>query len=78
MKTDLKNHQKCLGNIPSYILSLLDAKSINACAQVSKSWKQAVVYGMLWKKLIERKIRIDPMWQGLSERRGWLELFTYF
>lgn len=26
---------------------------------------------MLWRKLIERKIRTDSIWRGLSERRGW-------
>jgi F-box and WD-40 domain protein 1/11 len=27
--------------------------------------------GMLWKKLIERKVLSDVLWHGLSERRGW-------
>jgi len=27
--------------------------------------------GMLWKKLIERKVRTDSVWRGLAERRGW-------
>lgn len=27
--------------------------------------------GMLWKKLIERKILSDTLWEGLSERHGW-------
>ncbi|PKU35399.1 solute carrier family facilitated glucose transporter member hypothetical protein [Limosa lapponica baueri] len=26
---------------------------------------------MLWKKLIERMVRTDSLWRGLSERRGW-------
>lgn len=39
--------------------------------RVSQNWKQAVAHGMLWRKLIERKIRTDPIWKGLSERRGW-------
>ena len=59
------------GNLPEYILSLLDANSLLACARVSQSWKVAVAHGMLWRKLIERKVRTDPVWQGLSERRGW-------
>jgi F-box and WD-40 domain protein 1/11 len=58
-------------DITEYILSLLDAKSLIACVRVSKSWKQAIAHGMLWRKLIERKVRLDPVWQGLSERRGW-------
>jgi hypothetical protein len=28
---------------------------------------------MLWKKLIERKVRTDSLWRGLSERRGWID-----
>lgn len=67
-----------LGNIPEYILSLLDAKSLTSCVRVCKSWKQAVAHGMLWRKLIERKIRTDPIWQGLSERRGWLVSSSIF
>ena len=27
--------------------------------------------GMLWKKLIERKVNGDSLWRGLSERRGY-------
>ncbi len=27
--------------------------------------------GLLWKKLIERKVKTDPIWKGLSERKGW-------
>ncbi|KAG6439822.1 hypothetical protein O3G_MSEX001113 [Manduca sexta] len=27
---------------------------------------------MLWKKLIERKVRTDSLWRGLAERRGWI------
>jgi F-box and WD-40 domain protein 1/11 len=77
MLSAIKMKALFLGNIPEYILSLLDAKSLKACVCVSKSWKQAVAHGMLWRKLIERKIRTDPIWQGLSERRGWKKfLFT--
>lgn len=28
--------------------------------------------GMLWKKLIERKVCTDSLWRGLAERRGWI------
>lgn len=66
-----------LGSIPEYILSLLDARSLVACSQVSKSWRRAIANGMLWRKLIERNIRSDPIWNGLSQRRGWKRfLFT--
>ncbi|KAI6216721.1 F-box domain-containing protein [Aphelenchoides fujianensis] len=53
------------------ILSLLDAKSLLACAHVSKNWKRVVAQGKLWRTLIERKVRSDPVWHGLAERRGW-------
>lgn len=50
---------------------MLDAKSLCACAQVSKSWRRAIAHGMLWRKLIERKVRTDSLWRGLSDKRGW-------
>ncbi|KAI6237323.1 hypothetical protein M3Y95_00253000 [Aphelenchoides besseyi] len=53
------------------ILSLLDAKSLLACALVSKSWRRVVAQGKLWRSLIEQKVRTDSVWHGLSERRGW-------
>lgn len=35
---------------------------------------------MLWKKLIERKVRTDSLWRGLAERRQWwvLQLYTIY
>lgn len=57
--------------LAEHVLSLLDAKSLCACACVSKSWRNAIAHGMLWRKLIERKVRNDSLWRGLSERRGW-------
>ena len=29
--------------------------------------------GMLWKKLIERKVLTDSLWKGLAERRHWIQ-----
>ena len=29
--------------------------------------------GMLWKKLIERKVLTDSLWKGLAERRNWIQ-----
>jgi F-box and WD-40 domain protein 1/11 len=26
---------------------------------------------MLWKKLIERRVRNDSIWRGLADKRGW-------
>jgi F-box and WD-40 domain protein 1/11 len=59
------------GNLSEHVLSLLDAKTLCASACVSKNWRTKIAHGMLWRKLIERKVRSDPLWRGLSERRGW-------
>ncbi len=40
--------------------------------QVCKSWLQAISDGMLWRRLIERRVREDGLWRGLAERRGWI------
>ena len=42
-----------------------------AAELVCKEWYRVINVGMLWRKLIERKVRTDSMWKGLSERRGW-------
>uniref|UniRef100_A0A915D849 F-box domain-containing protein n=1 Tax=Ditylenchus dipsaci TaxID=166011 RepID=A0A915D849_9BILA len=57
--------------LAEHVLSLLDAKSLCASACVSKAWRRAIAHGMLWRKLIERKVRTDALWRGLSEKRGW-------
>ncbi|XP_032222090.1 F-box/WD repeat-containing protein 1A isoform X2 [Nematostella vectensis] len=62
---------KGLDHIAENILSFLDAKSLCAAEVVCKEWHRVIADGMLWKKLIERKVRTDPLWHGLSERRGW-------
>ncbi|CAB1325313.1 unnamed protein product [Coregonus sp. 'balchen'] len=38
---------------------------------VCKEWQRVISEGMLWKKLIERMVRTDPLWKGLSERHQW-------
>lgn len=53
------------------ILSYLDAKSLCAAEHVCKEWLRVISEGMLWKKLIERKVTTDSLWKGLSEQRGW-------
>ena len=60
-----------LDHVAEYILSFLDTKSLCAAEQVCRTWNRVVAEGMLWKKLIERMVRTDLLWQGLSERRGW-------
>ncbi|XP_073476850.1 F-box/WD repeat-containing protein 11 isoform X2 [Aquarana catesbeiana] len=60
-----------LEHIAENILSYLDARSLCAAELVCKEWQRVISEGMLWKKLIERMVRTDPLWKGLSERRGW-------
>jgi len=60
-----------LDHVAEYILSFLDTKSLCAAEQVCRTWNRVIADGMLWKKLIERTVRSDLLWQGLSERRGW-------
>uniref|UniRef100_A0A8C5KWV8 F-box/WD repeat-containing protein 11-like n=1 Tax=Jaculus jaculus TaxID=51337 RepID=A0A8C5KWV8_JACJA len=60
-----------LGHIAENILSYLDARSLCAAELVCKVWQGVISEGMLWRKLIEGMVRTDPLWKGLSERRGW-------
>ncbi|TNN31770.1 F-box/WD repeat-containing protein 11 [Liparis tanakae] len=53
------------------ILSFLDARSLCSAELVCKEWQRVISEGMLWKKLIERMVRTDPLWKGLSERHQW-------
>jgi F-box and WD-40 domain protein 1/11 len=50
---------------------LLDAQSLFSSELVSKPWQSVIAKGMLWRKFIERKVRLDPLWRGLSNKRGW-------
>ncbi|XP_071947725.1 beta-TrCP-like [Antedon mediterranea] len=63
--------KKGLDHIAESILSYLDAKSLCAAELVCKEWYRVISDGMLWKKLIERMVRTDTLWRGLSERKGW-------
>lgn len=65
--------KKGLDHIAENILSYLDAESLKAAELVSKEWLRVISEGMLWKKLIERKVRTDTLWRGLAERRGWTQ-----
>jgi hypothetical protein len=60
------------------VLQLLDAQSLYACELVSKQWHRVIANGMLWRKFFERKVRSDPLWQGLANKRGWLVLLSFF
>lgn len=64
--------KKGLDHIAENILSYLDAKSLCAAELVCKEWNRVISDAMLWKKLIERKVRTDTLWRGLAERRGWI------
>lgn len=55
------------------ILSYLDDRSLCAAELVCKEWRRAVADGMLWKKLIERKVCTDSLWRGLAEKRSWIK-----
>ena len=55
-------------NILSY---LDDARSLCHAEQVCSDWYQVISKGLLWKQLIERTVKTDSVWRGLSERRGW-------
>lgn len=62
---------KGLHHIAYKILSYLDAKSLCRAELVCNEWYRVIADGLLWKKLIERKVAGDSVWKGLSERRGW-------
>ena len=62
-----------LDHVAENILSFLDAKSLCAAGAVSKEWARVISEGMLWKKLIERKVNTDSLWKGLADRRNWIQ-----
>ncbi|CAI8049193.1 Beta-TrCP [Geodia barretti] len=62
---------KGLHHIAYKILSYLDERSLCRAELVCHEWYQVITDGLLWKKLIERKVASEPVWEGLSERRGW-------
>ncbi|XP_022692216.1 beta-TrCP-like isoform X2 [Varroa jacobsoni] len=65
--------KKGLDHLAEIILSYLDVQSLANAQCVSREWYRVIAEGMLWKKLIERQVRIDPLWRGLAERRGWMQ-----
>lgn len=60
-----------LDHVAENILSYLEADSLRNAELVCKEWFRVISEGMLWKKLIERKVRTDSLWRGLAERRQW-------
>ncbi|XP_050293329.1 beta-TrCP isoform X1 [Anthonomus grandis grandis] len=65
--------KKGLDHVAENILSYLDADSLRNAELVCKEWFRVISEGMLWKKLIERKVRTVSLWRGLAERRGWIQ-----
>ncbi|RWS31319.1 F-box/WD repeat-containing protein 1A-like protein [Leptotrombidium deliense] len=65
--------KKGLDHVAENILSYLDAKSLCSAELVCKEWHRVISEGMLWKKLIEHKVRTDTLWSGLAKRRGWIK-----
>lgn len=65
--------EKGLDHIAENILSYLDSDSLKAAELVCKEWLRVISEGMLWKKLIERKVRTDTLWCGLANRREWIQ-----
>ena len=62
-----------LDHVAENILSFLDARSLCYAGSVSREWSRVISEGMLWKKLIERKVNTDSLWKGLADRRGWIQ-----
>ena len=54
-----------------HILSFLDAESLLSAELVCKEWHRVICDGHLWRKLIESKVKLDSLWKGLSDRKGW-------
>lgn len=65
--------KKGMDHVAEGILSYLDSESLTSAELVCKVWYKVISEGMLWKKLIERKVRTDSVWRGLAERRGWIQ-----
>lgn len=63
--------QKGLDHLAERILSYLDARTLSMSSGVCREWRRVIQDGFLWRKLIERKVRIDPLWAGLAKHRGW-------
>ncbi|MFH4981799.1 hypothetical protein AB6A40_008508 [Gnathostoma spinigerum] len=58
-------------NLAEVILGHLDSRWLCASECVSRSWRKVVAHGMLWRKLIEKNVRSNPVWKGIAQKRGW-------
>jgi hypothetical protein len=70
--------EKGLDHVAETVLSYLDAKSLCSAELVCKEWYRVISEGMLWKKLIESRVRTDTLWKGLAHRRGWFVPYIHF
>jgi len=64
--------QNGLEHIVELIFSYLTEDALFVAERVSVVWYRAVADGMLWKKLIERKVVLDTAWSGLAKRRNFM------
>ncbi|UJR30438.1 hypothetical protein I4U23_017971 [Adineta vaga] len=62
-----------LDHIAEKILEYLDHQTLVSTELVCHDWYHVISAGMLWKKLIERKVLSDSLWDGLAKRRGWIK-----
>ena len=60
--------EKGLDHVAENILGFLDAKSLCATELVCREWHRVISEGMLWRKLIERKVIIITEKSGLCCR----------
>lgn len=62
-------------NLPGHLVELIlfnvNSDSLKSCEEVSTNWRCALARGQHWKKLIEKNVRSDSLWFGLSEKRHW-------
>ena len=65
-----------LHHIAEQILSYLDARALCSVELVCREWRRVSADGQAWKRLIQRKVRTDSMWRGLSEKRGWKQYLS--
>ncbi|CAF2137666.1 unnamed protein product [Rotaria magnacalcarata] len=60
-----------LEHLAEKILEYLDEQSLQSVELVCREWYYVTAQGMLWKKLIERKVLANTQWHDLSKHRGW-------
>lgn len=60
--------EKGLDHIAENILSYLDDCSLRNAELVCKEWRRVIADGMLWKKLIERKVFLFVLCSYCHER----------